>query len=131
MKDKLKSQISQLTKALARLKEALDFPKTAMNKDASIQRFEFSFELCWKLMQGIAQEKGLVEILTPRDSIRTAAQLKLINNVELWFDFLKDRNLSSHLYDEGVSLNIYEDIKKFLPEAEEFLTKIKSESLTN
>lgn len=126
MKDKLKSQISQLTKALARLKEALSFAETDMNKDATIQRFEFSFELCWKVMQGIVQEKGLEEVLTPRDSIRTAAQLKLIENVELWFDFLKDRNLSSHLYDESVSKNIYEDIKKFLPEAEKFLNKTKS-----
>lgn len=125
MKEKLKSQISQLTKALGRLKEALAFPQTAMNKDATIQRFEFTFELCWKLMQGIAQEKGLVEILTPRDSIRTAAQLKLIDNVGLWFDFLKDRNLSSHLYDEVIAANVYEDLKKFLPEAEEFLIKIK------
>lgn len=127
MKEKRVAQISQLTKALTRLKETLTLPPTQINKDATIQRFEFTFELCWKLMQGLARAKGL-EIFTPRDSIRVAGQIALIENVETWFDFLEARNLSSHVYDEEMANEVYQEIKKFLPEAEKFLEKVKTGS---
>lgn len=34
--------------ALARLREVLGEHETAITRDAAIQCFEFSFELCWK-----------------------------------------------------------------------------------
>lgn len=125
MKEKLVSQISQLTKALTRFKEALTLPPTQINKDATIQRFEFTFELSWKVMQGLARKRG-VEVFTPRDSIRVAAQLKLIEEVESWFDFLEARNLSSHIYDEQMANEVYLQIKKFPSKVEKFLKKAQT-----
>ncbi|MGB9706468.1 MAG: nucleotidyltransferase substrate binding protein [Microgenomates group bacterium] len=50
---KLESQYQDLQKAYLRLKEAVALPPTIINRDATIQRFEFTFELCWKLMNNI------------------------------------------------------------------------------
>ena len=127
MKEKLEVQISQLEKAIKRLEEALRLLPTQIHKDATIQRFEFTFELLWKTIQTFAQEKGL-EAVSPKDSLRTAAQLGLIDKVEVWFDFLDARNLSSHVYSEKVANLVYSQIKKFLPEVKKLLNRLKKEN---
>jgi len=40
--------LGSFNKALGRLAEALDAPASDLVRDASIQRFEFTFELAWK-----------------------------------------------------------------------------------
>lgn len=124
MRKKLEIQISQLKQAIERLEEALKLPPTQIHKDATIQRFEFTFELAWKVMQGLANEKGL-ETASPKDSIRTAAQLSLIESVETWFGFLDARNLSSHIYNEEIANEVYCQIKKFLPEVKKLLSRLR------
>jgi nucleotidyltransferase substrate binding protein (TIGR01987 family) len=47
-------RLEQFDRALARLNEALAVPETApLAIDGTIQRFEFTFELCWKAMQAM------------------------------------------------------------------------------
>lgn len=122
--EKIQNQLEQLKKALGTLSEALTFEPTRINKDGTIQRFEFTFELCWKIMQSAAKVKGLIDVNSPRDSIRTAAQLGIIEAVEPWFDFLNARNSASHLYDELNADSVYETVKKFPPEVEKLVSKI-------
>lgn len=126
MKEKLAAQIVQLEKAVARLSEALSLTPTQINKDATIQRFEFTFELSWKVMRGVALEKGIETAVSPRDSLRTAAQLGLVQDLEAWFDFFDARNNSSHIYDEEMANAVYEQTKKFLPEVKKLVEQIKS-----
>ena len=120
---KLQLQIRQLEKATGRLVEVLSLEPTLVNMDATIQRFEFTFELAWKVMKNFAYEKGL-EAISPRDAIRTAAQLGLIEKVEEWFTFLEARNNSSHIYDEKMAADVYETTKKFLPEVQALIKKV-------
>jgi hypothetical protein len=42
---------ADLAAAIARLEEALALPKDAIVRDSAIQRFEISFELCWKFLK--------------------------------------------------------------------------------
>lgn len=101
-----------LTKANMRLKEALHEEPTDLNKDASIQRFEFTFELAWKLMQEILKENR-IDIYGVKGVFRESARLGLIEDPILWFGFLESRNLTAHTYNEEESRNIYEKIKEF------------------
>lgn len=123
--EKIQSQLEQLKKASESLSEALTLEPTRINKDGTIQRFEYTFELSWKTMQSATKFKGLLDINSPRDSIRTAAQLGLIENIELWFDFLDARNKASHIYDEVTADSVYETIKKFLPEIKLLINKLE------
>ncbi|MBU1084981.1 MAG: HI0074 family nucleotidyltransferase substrate-binding subunit [Candidatus Beckwithbacteria bacterium] len=109
---KLQAQYKDLKKALKRLKEALKQKATEMNRDASIQRFEFTFEMSWKLMQSIAKNNN-INLYGVKSIIREAAKLNLIDNPIEWFDFLEKRNQTAHTYKKEVAKEIYSTIKKF------------------
>jgi nucleotidyltransferase substrate binding protein (TIGR01987 family) len=96
----------ELSSAIKRLKEALSLPHSQINRDATIKRFKFTFELSWKLMQAIAQYKG-VEGYGPRESIRSAERLAIIDSIESWFELLDARNQTSHVYREEVADEVY------------------------
>lgn len=118
-------KLSVLKQAFSRLKEAAGLSLNQINRDASIQRFEFTFEITWKILKDVAFQKG-IEVVSPKDSLRTAAELKLIENLDSWFDFLDARNLSSHTYNETTANLVYEQIKKFIPEEEALISKLES-----
>jgi nucleotidyltransferase substrate binding protein (TIGR01987 family) len=108
----LTDEIIQLKKALARLEEAQALPRNQISQDATIQRFEFTFELFWKVIKIFLAEKGK-ETNSPKDAFRVAADLGLIVDPQPYFDYLKARNLSSHTYSEDQASQVYDQIKNF------------------
>lgn len=126
--EKLTAQIKQFEKAASRLAETLALKPTQVHQDATIQRFEFTFELAWKAIQSFAFQKG-VKVISPKDSIRIAAQLGLIEDIDQWFDFLDARNLSSHIYDEKMAKAVYYEVKKFYLEVIRLLKKLKTSKI--
>lgn len=108
--------LEDLKKSLSKLGEALDLTPSEIHRDATIQRFEFSFELSWKVMQAVLRVNG-IDCVSPRGCIRDATRLNLIEDPKLWFSFLETRNLVSHTYDEKQAQEVYEVSKKFLPHA--------------
>ncbi|HSF68515.1 MAG TPA: HI0074 family nucleotidyltransferase substrate-binding subunit [Nitrospiraceae bacterium] len=90
MSDKLRNLLRLLETALARLEGALAQPLNEFVRDSAIQRFEFTFELLWKSLKAFAEESGL-DAYSPRDSVRTAFQLGVIQENPEWFRMLEDR----------------------------------------
>jgi len=72
---------------------------TDQDKAGAVQAFEFSYELSWKMMKRVLESRGL-PVGSPKDTFRKAVHENLIDDPETWFEFLKKRNLSSHIYDE-------------------------------
>jgi nucleotidyltransferase substrate binding protein (TIGR01987 family) len=64
-----------------------------------IQFFEISFELSWKVMKDYLESEGLI-VKSPRETIKTAVQIELIDRGHDWLDGLMMRNSTVHLYDE-------------------------------
>ena len=122
---KLNNLIKNLKKANQRLKEVIELKPTRINKDATIQRFEFTFELGWKTMQVYIKDQGL-ECFGPNNCIREAARIKLIDNPGQWIGFLKARNLIAHTYNEKLADKIYRKACKFPEEIDGLLKRIKS-----
>ncbi len=120
---KLHNLIQNLKKANQRLNEATKTNPTQMNKDATIQRFEFTFELAWKTMQEYIRDQG-IDCKSPKSSIREAAKLDIIDNLEKWFEFLDNRNLIAHTYDEKTANSIYRKALKFPQAVDQFLKEI-------
>jgi nucleotidyltransferase substrate binding protein (TIGR01987 family) len=111
--ERIKDIYSDFKNALERLKEALseDVSKGSIIIDGTIQRFEFTFELAWKLAKSILNYNG-IEVETARLVIKEAFKADLINDGDGWIDMLEDRNKTSHIYDEKQALKIYEKIKQ-------------------
>ena len=120
---KLDALTVELEKAVNRLKEAAALPSSnVINQDATIQRFEFTFELAWKLMKTIVEEEGL-EAPSPKRAIRLSADIDLIADPIKWFEFLEARNNTVHTYKEDIARQVYSKAKEFIPEAENLLKK--------
>lgn len=114
--DHIKRAFDSTEKALKALEIALDEPmlKSKLNIDGTIQRFEFSIELFWKLLKKILAEKG-VEAPFPRDVLQKAYAGHLIDDETVWLSMLRDRNQTSHTYDEELASAIYIRIKTYYP----------------
>lgn len=122
--DSILNLLSKLTDALSRLQETKSYPEDLLHQDSKIQRFEFTFELCWKLMQEIERDARL-PIAGARNTIRQAAQLQLIEDPAIWFEFLELRNETVHLYQLEIAKKVAARIPSFIPLVEEFLSATK------
>lgn len=114
---------------LDRLEESLVENPTEIIIDGALHRFEFTFELAWKVIKTYLEYMGMVEKTgSPRETIQNGFKQGLISDGEEWIEMMLARNLLSHLYDENESRNIYRNIKekyvKLLKELKEKLDTI-------
>lgn len=108
--------LANLEKSLGRLEEALkEDDRNSLYIDGTILRFEFTFELYWKTLKRLLEEEG-VEAKTPRDTLKQAYAIDWIQNEQTWLQMLRDRNDTSHVYDEDKARYIYENIVDYFPE---------------
>ncbi|MCB0370318.1 MAG: HI0074 family nucleotidyltransferase substrate-binding subunit [Bdellovibrionales bacterium] len=121
--------ILEYEKALNSLKESLQAFQTQnepklkeMLRDASIQRFEFACELAWKVSMKVL---GL-STSSPKMALREMVQSSLIDDFQVWFDYIEARNKSSHSYDEKIALEVILKAQQFISSAEDLLKKLKS-----
>jgi nucleotidyltransferase substrate binding protein (TIGR01987 family) len=111
-KERLFEKLNDYKRATSRLKEATEIQlESDIVYDGVIQRFEFTFELSWKLMKMFLEYTGITEIKSPRSTIKEAFTYGLIEDGEQWIDMMVDRNKTSHLYDEEEAKLIYEKVK--------------------
>lgn len=118
------SLLEDLKNANNRLKEVYQLEPTQPHQDAAIKRFEFTFELSWKLMQETNEYLGKPSS-GPKPSIRTAAEKEVIDNPEAWLEFLEARNLTSHTYKQPLAKQIYERVTSFPPLVDGLIASIE------
>ena len=115
--------------ALTRLREGTSQAEDELGKDGVIQRFEFTFELLWKALRIVLENKGTF-CKTPKDCLQTSFQKGLLEDEQPFLDMLEDRNKTSHIYDESESKKIYEKIKnghiKLLDSLKQSITSFKN-----
>ncbi|MFZ3170767.1 MAG: nucleotidyltransferase substrate binding protein [Carboxydocellales bacterium] len=110
--EKLKQKYENYSKAVQRLEDSLKRDETdEIVLDAVIQRFEFSYELSWKIIKTYLSYHGIAEVRSPREAFKEAFASEIIKEGELWIDMLEDRNLTSHIYNEVEARKIFEKIK--------------------
>ncbi len=114
MIEKLNRSFVMTEDALFSLENVLNEPmdKDEYMKDASIQRFEYSIELFWKLLKIILENKCAIIAKNPKDILSESYAQDFIENEQIWLDMIKDRNRTSHLYDQALANEIYQNIKE-------------------
>ena len=98
---------------IQRLEESLNLEKTDIIRDSAIKRFELCFNLAWKAIKLYAKNQG-IECYSPRQCLKTAFQLKLIDYEENWLKMLDDRNLTVHIYREKYAEQVYSRLSTYL-----------------
>ena len=116
--------LGDYSKSVRQLSGVLKMRKTVYLRDASIKRFELTFELSWKLLKTFLNEQGFV-CNSPKLCLQQAFSLGLINDNPLWFDMLNDRNSSVHSYSEKFADTLYEKLHKYLKLFQELEKGIK------
>ncbi len=58
------------------------------NIDASIQRFEFTIDLFWKLLKAILETRN-IEVTYSKEVLKAAYKGYLIDDEEVWLDMIK------------------------------------------
>ncbi|MBY0249011.1 MAG: nucleotidyltransferase substrate binding protein [Nitrospiraceae bacterium] len=102
------------TQAIARLSNALTAPETDLSRDAAIQRFEFCFELAWKVIQERARTEGL-DCQSSKGCFKLAYKNSWIGEEAGWLAMLEDRNRTAHTYDETLAKTVYRRLSGYLP----------------
>ena len=127
--------LSALEKAITSLDEAIRCSKNppsgvdpSIIRDSVIHRFEYTFELSWKLLQrwiklNVSPEEA--EPRTKKDLFRLAFKKQMINDPEAWFQFAEARNHTVHTYNEKNAEFVYGVAVKFLPAAKAALQELE------
>lgn len=110
--NRLSQKKEDFLNAVDRLQEALEQEANELVIDGTLHRFEFTFELAWKLIKSYLEYMGITEITgSPRETIQNGFKQGIIENGEEWVNMMLSRNSLSHVYDEKSSREIYDKIK--------------------
>ena len=119
MDQTLKYKLQAFKKALATLKEALDANisdgNNAFIRDAAIQRFEYSFELCWKVCKVFLLERFGVNAPSPKECFRALRVHDFVSDIETekLLQMVDDRNKTTHTYDELFAKQLVTRIQEY------------------
>ena len=111
-----KLRFENLQRAFGRLEEACAQEEYSHLELAGlVQTYEFTFELCWKTLKDLLISEGY-EVNSPRETLRKAFEMFLIDDAERWFHALDSRNRLSHVYNEQAAKQAETWIKNnFMP----------------
>lgn len=118
--------VGSLDKAIERTKAS---PEDEELRDAVIQRFEYTYELCWKMLKRKIEQDvpnpAEIDLLSFRELIREGAERGFIRDAEKWMVFREQRNITSHTYDRKKAESVYKTALRFYPEAVALLKELQ------
>lgn len=132
--------LASLRAAVHSLGEALDVVSSAEFASADprwrrtllagvVQNFEFSFELCWKMLKRQLERElpsaAQADSASYRELIRLGHERGLIGQVEPWFEFRELRNITAHTYSLDKALKVVAGAEPFLAQARALLAVIE------
>lgn len=109
-------KLAQAERALSTLSDILGEPFSPIIRDATIQRFEYSSEVVWKVAREWLFVNESIEENHPRGCYRKLYQIGRIDealSLSL-LESIDDRNRTSHAYIEALADAVFANIPKHL-----------------
>ena len=123
----LKNAIASLNKGIKRASENKGDEEL---RDAVIQRFEYTYELSWKMLKRRIEQDHpnpqQVDEMSFHDLFREGGERGLVENVEKWFTYRKQRNITSHVYDRKKAESVYATALDFAVDAQNLLLRLEN-----
>lgn len=99
-------------KALAQLTKFIDKGElNELEEQGLIQAFEYTHELAWNVLKDYLQYQGNQNIYGSRDATRLAFNVGLIEDGSGWMDMIRERNRTSHTYNQATAQAIAKNIR--------------------
>jgi nucleotidyltransferase substrate binding protein (TIGR01987 family) len=111
-------KIAALKRAVETLEEAARMADSAIVSDATIRRFEYTFDLLWKCLRSILTDVHGIECYSPKTCFRETFSVGLCTEqeTEILLAMTDDRNATAHTYSEEKAERIRKRIVgEFLP----------------
>lgn len=124
----LKERLEAASKAVQTLAELIHLERVnPIERDATIQRFEYSFETVWKAAKHYLREHEGIDVASPKGVIRACREIGLLNDkeTEQALVMADDRNLTVHTYNDRLAQEIYLRIKGHYPLLETWLGRLQ------
>lgn len=114
--EKLQERLSLTKKALLSFGKLVHIQKpTDVERDAAIQRFEYSFEATWKTAKQYLYTVEGIDAGSPKGVIRYGREVGLFDEKETItaLQMVNDRNLTVHTYNEEVAEQIHANLSLY------------------
>jgi len=108
--ERLSRRLALARQALDTLEELTALPTPSrIERDAAIQRFEYTVEACWKAAQAVLDTHFGITVASPKPVVRACAQNGLLTEGDghAAMAMIDDRNLTSHTYNEALAVAIH------------------------
>lgn len=125
--ERLTLKFKDAQEALNTLKSILSQPFSVIIRDATIQRFEYTFEAFWKFIQEHLKEKEVIIANSPKSCFRDILSIGFCSEedtVQL-LEMNDKRNETAHTYKERVAQGIYDKVAGYCSLMHKILDKFK------
>lgn len=99
-------------------------------RDACIQRFEYTFELSWKMLQRRLEldlpDARSVDAMSFRELMRSGGERGLIRDVDAWMVFRDKRDITSHTYNAAKAADVAAVLPSFAEHAGALLSELQA-----
>lgn len=116
-------------KALNRFAEVVRIKDPSeIERDATIQRFEFAFEAVWKAAKDFLWENDGIDAASPKSVIRACRETGVMNAEETMqvLKMADERNLTVHTYNEKLAVLIHSHLPEYHQLLQNWFDKMKA-----
>lgn len=100
---------------------------TELERAGIIHFFEMTVELSWKVLKDYLESQGYI-VKSPRETIKQAYQVDLVDDGHIWLEALSKRNQTPHTYDETLAIEFVAEITQlYLPAFKKLYEKLLEE----
>lgn len=114
--ERLKERLATAQRVLGTLRELAGLPRPSpIERDAAIQRFEYTFEACWRAVQRYLLVVDGISAGSPKAGVRASREVGLLSDEQavVGLEMVDDRNLTVHTYNEAVAQRIYGNLQPY------------------
>jgi nucleotidyltransferase substrate binding protein (TIGR01987 family) len=126
--DRLHERLSLSRRALQNLQELAARPSVSLvERDAAIQRFEYTFEAVWKAAQLFLRQHEGLDLGSPKAVLRACARVGVVDDANLRraLQMADDRNLTVHTYNEAVAQAIFARLADYVGTFDRLLVEME------
>ncbi|MBD1392338.1 HI0074 family nucleotidyltransferase substrate-binding subunit [Mucilaginibacter glaciei] len=128
MTDYFDEKLVTFKQALITFNEALLESPTQLERDGTIQRFEYCFDLSWKTAKRYLERKGLIDLNSPRSVFAAAYAEKIIDDEQLWSTIILKRNASVHTYNQQLADALYAELPIYYEAMQKLLQQFEDQA---